>query len=107
MAVTASSASASPSLRERLQARDDNLLEVVRKGESLAFERWVDFFLENYSKPPVREFKTHEANLRAAKLLKLAFATRTLIDVTADDIELFLRDRLRQRIKTQTSNGST
>jgi integrase len=105
MAVTASSASASPSLRERLQARDDNLLEVVRKGESLAFERWVDFFLENYSKPPVREFKTHEANLRAAKLLKLAFATRTLIDVTADDIELFLRDRLRQRIKTQTSNG--
>jgi len=38
-------------LRERLQARDENLLEVVRKGETLAFGQWADFFLENYSKP--------------------------------------------------------
>ena len=37
-------------LRERLQARDDNLLEVVRKGETLAFGEWADRFLENYSK---------------------------------------------------------
>jgi integrase len=92
-------------LRERLQARDGNFLEVVRKGENLTFGQWADFFLENYSKPPVREFKTHEANLRATKHLKLAFETRTLIDVTADDIELFLRERLRQRIKTKTSEG--
>ena len=92
-------------LRERLQARDGNFLEVVRKGENLTFGQWVDFFLENYSKPPVREFKTHEANLRATKHLKLAFETRMLIDVTADDIELFLRERLRQRIKTKTSEG--
>ena len=61
--------------------------------------------MENYSKPPVREIKTHEANLRATKHLKLVFATRRLIDVTAEDIEGFLRDRLRQRIKTKTSNG--
>jgi len=92
-------------LRERLQARDGNFLEIVRRGENLTFGQWADFFLENYSKPPVRELKTHEANLRAAKHLKLAFATRRLIDVTPDDIELFLRDRLRQRVKTETNNG--
>ena len=40
-------------------------LEIVRKGEQLNFQRWVDFFLENYSKPPIRAAKTHEANLRA------------------------------------------
>ena len=92
-------------LRERLQARDGNFLEVVRRGENLTFGQCVDFFLENYSKPPVRELKTHEANLRAAKHLKLVFATRRLIDVMADDIELFLRERLRQRVKTKTKNG--
>ena len=25
---------------------------------------WVDFFLENYSRPPIRAEKTHEANQR-------------------------------------------
>ena len=49
-------------LRERLQARDNNVLEVVRKGEALSFGQWADFFLENYSKPPIRAEKTHEAN---------------------------------------------
>jgi DNA-binding MarR family transcriptional regulator len=41
-------------LRERLQARDDKILDVVRKGEQLQFADWVDFFLDNYSKPPIR-----------------------------------------------------
>jgi integrase len=92
-------------LRERLQARDGNFLEIVRRGENLTFGQWADFFLENYSKPPIRELKTHEANLRAAKHLKRAFATRRLIDVMADDIELFLWDRLRQRIRIKTNSG--
>ena len=39
-------------LRERLQSRDDRILDVVRKGEQLQFSDWADFFLENYSKPP-------------------------------------------------------
>jgi hypothetical protein len=30
----------------------------------------VDFFLENYSQPPLRAEKTHEANLRAGQHLK-------------------------------------
>src|ERR1700722_5693371 len=81
---------ANQKLRERLQARDGNILRVVRKGESLTFEDWTDLFLENYSKPPVREPKTHMANLRAANHLKKVFAKRRLVEVTADDIELYL-----------------
>ena len=49
-------------LRERLQARDDNVLEIVRKGEQLPFKEWAELFLENYSKPPLRAQKTHEAH---------------------------------------------
>ena len=41
-------------LRERLQSRDNNTLDVVRKGKQLTFNEWADFFLENYSKPPIR-----------------------------------------------------
>jgi hypothetical protein len=48
-------------LRERLQARDDNTLDVVRKGEQLSSNDWADHFLENYSKPPMRASKTHVA----------------------------------------------
>ena len=41
-------------LRERLQARDGNILQIVRQGESLLFGKWTEFFMENYSKPPSR-----------------------------------------------------
>jgi hypothetical protein len=96
---------ANKKLRERLQARDGNILEVVRKGENLTFGEWADLFLENHSKPPIREPKTHVANLRAANHLKKTFATRRLVDVTADEIERYLRDRLRQRVRFKTASG--
>lgn len=96
---------ANKKLRERLQARDDNLLEVVRKGETLVFGQWADQFLENYSKPPVRAEKTHEANQRCMKHLKAAFGTSRLVDITADSIELYLRDRLRQRVTVKAKLG--
>jgi hypothetical protein len=32
-------------LRERLSDHDQNVLEVVRKGERLLFREWADFFL--------------------------------------------------------------
>jgi len=92
-------------LRERLQARDDNLLEVIRKGETLAYEQWADFFLENYSKPPVRAEKTHEANKRCTKHLKAAFGASRLVDITADSIEIYLRERLRQRVRVRVKLG--
>jgi integrase len=96
---------ANKKLRERLQERDDNLLEVIRKGETLAYGQWADFFLENYSKPPVRAEKTHEANERCTKHLKAAFAMSRLVDITADSIEMYLRDRLRQRVRVKVKLG--
>jgi integrase len=96
---------ANKKLRERLQARDENLLEVIRKGETLAYEQWADYFLENYSKPPIRAAKTHEANERCMKHLKAAFGTSRLVDITADSIELYLRERLRQRVGVKAKLG--
>ncbi|MGA8273611.1 MAG: tyrosine-type recombinase/integrase [Candidatus Sulfotelmatobacter sp.] len=92
-------------LRERLQARDGNLLEVIRKGEALGFGEWVDSFLENYSKPPIRAPKTHQANMRCATHLKTAFPGRKLVDITADAIEDYLRSRLRRRVRVRVARG--
>jgi len=104
-ALTADWQEAQKMLRTRLQARDGNVLHVVRKGETLSFGEWADFFLENYSKPPVRQPGTHVANLRCVQHLKKAFATRRLIDVGPDEIELYLRERLRQRVKVRVGKG--
>lgn len=61
---------ANKKLRERLLARDANLLEVVRKGETLTYGQWADSFLENYSRPPMRAPGTHSANERCIKHLR-------------------------------------
>jgi integrase len=96
---------ANKKLRERLDARDNRVLEIVRKGEQMGFEPWVEFFLENYSKPPIRADKTHAANMRASKHLKAAFQGYKLADLTADGIELYLRKRLRDRVRVRTAAG--
>src|SRR5258706_12569814 len=62
-------------LRERLQARESNGLDVIREGEKLSLEQRADFFLGNYSKPPRRAEKTHQMNLRFPKQFKDAFAS--------------------------------
>jgi hypothetical protein len=59
-------------LRERLQARDNNTLALIRKGEELTVAQWVDFFLENFSKPPIRTEKTHLCYGRVGNHLKTA-----------------------------------
>jgi integrase len=92
-------------LRDRLRARDENRLEIVHKGEALSFGEWADSFLENHSKPPIRAVKTHKANERCVKHLKAAFLTSRLVDVTADSIELYLRERLRQRVRIKAKLG--
>ena len=92
-------------LRERLQARDDKILDVVRKGEQLQFSEWADFFLENYSKPPMRAEKTHDANQRASAHLKSAFGQHSIGEITADDIEHYLRRRLQARVQVRTAGG--
>jgi len=92
-------------LRERLQARDNNTLSSLRRGQDLAFGEWADFYLENFSKPPFRALKTHEVNQRALKHLRVTFEGIKLGDLTADEIEEYLRDRLTQRVVIQTRNG--
>jgi integrase len=92
-------------LRERLQARDQNTLQTIRRGEQMLFNGWVDFFLENYSKPPIRAAMTHKANITALKHLMPEFAERRLAEIDADQIEHYLRHRLRQRNRVRTGSG--
>src|SRR5580698_11659341 len=63
-------------LRDRLQARDQNTLPTIRRGEQLLFNDWVEFFLENYSQPPMRAAATHRANKMALKHLTPEFGQR-------------------------------
>jgi len=92
-------------LRERLQARDNNTLPALRRGQDLNFGEWADFYLENFSKPPFRASKTREVNERALKHLRKMFENTKLADVTADDIEGFLRRRLKQRVQVKAKEG--
>jgi len=92
-------------LRERLQARDNNTLPALRRGRNLAFGEWTDFYLENFSKPPFRAQKTHEVNERALKHLRAMFENTKLAELTADDIEAYLRGRLKQRVRVKTKTG--
>ncbi len=103
--LTADWQEANKRLRERLQSRDDNLLEIRRKGETLTYGQWADFFLETYSKPPMRAAKTHEVNGRCIMHLKTALGMSKLGDITADSIESYLRDRLRQRVRVKVKIG--
>jgi integrase len=103
--LTADWQEANKRLRERLQSRDDNLLEIRRKGETLTYGQWADFFLETYSKPPMRAAKTHEANGRCIMHLKTALGMSKLGDINSDSIESYLRDRLRQRVRVKVKIG--
>lgn len=96
---------AQKALRERLQARDNNTLPALRRGQDLTFGEWSDFYLENFSKPPFRAPKTHEVNQRALKHLRKMFENTKLAELTADDIEMYLRRRLRQRALVKTKDG--
>ncbi len=92
-------------LRERLQARDNNTLPALRRGQDLTFGEWSDFYLENFSRPPFRAQKTHEVNQRALKHLRKTFESTKLAELTADDIEMYLRKRLKQRALVKTKAG--
>ena len=92
-------------LRERLQARDNNVLAVVRKGEKFIFDEWADFFLEHYSQLPIRAAKTHAANCNALKQLGPVLGRRKLSAITSDEIETHLRQRLREQKHVRTALG--
>src|SRR5215475_14653635 len=84
-------------LRERLNARDNNTLEVLRRGKQVTFNEWADFFLANYSEPPIRALKTHEAIKNALKTLRPVFGNSRLSEIDATQIESHLRARLQQK----------
>ena len=92
-------------LRERLQARDNNTLPALRRGQDLTFGEWSDFYLENFSRPPFRAQKTHEVNQRVLKHLRKTFEGTKLAELTADEIEMYLRKRLKQRALVKTKAG--
>jgi hypothetical protein len=89
----------------RVQARDNNTLHIVRKGEQLAFGEWADFFLENYSKPPIRAASTHEANENALKSLRPVFGPMKMTEIDATQIEIHLRNRLKHRKHVRRKEG--
>jgi hypothetical protein len=103
--LTENWAEAQKYLRERLQARDNDTLPSLRRGQNLAFGEWADFYLENFSKPPFRAPKTHEINERVLKHLRTMFETTKLANLTADDIEHYLRQRLKQRVLVKAKVG--
>jgi hypothetical protein len=74
-------------------------------GRTLQFGEWADFYLENFSKPPFRAEKTHAVNQRALKHLRNMFENTKLAEVTADDIEMYLRRRLKQRVLVKSKDG--
>jgi len=92
-------------LRERLQARNNNALDTVRKGKHLTFDEWADFFLENYSKPPIRADATHTANQTALRTLRPKFGALKLVEIDTSLIESHLRSRLRQGRRVHRKTG--
>ena len=92
-------------MRERLQSRDDNILDVVRKGKQTTFDEWADFFLENYSKPPIGARKTHEANQAAMKNLDSHVWSNQAGRASSHAIEVYLRQRLGQRVRRKPGRG--
>jgi len=94
-------------LRERLQARDDNVLEIVRSGEHTTFREWATVFLDHHSKPPLRSAKTHESHQRAVKHLSRAIGSRTLTEISPGVIEGYLRARLLARFRERRARASS
>lgn len=75
------------------------------REQDLTFGEWSDFYLENFSRPPFRAQKTHEVNQRALKHLRKMFESTKLAELTADNIEMYLRKQLQQRAPVKTKAG--
>jgi len=80
-------------------------MPLLRKGEQLTFAQWSEHFLEAFAKPPIRARKTHLSYTRVAKHLNAGFGEVLLVDLTADLIEAYLRQRLEQRVQITRSEG--
>ncbi len=92
-------------LRDRLDARDEGKLGTMLSGKNLTFNEWSDWFLERRSKPPYRSDKTHQGNLEVLKNLRPVFGEMRLSDMTSEQIEEYIEDRLRSERKVRTKLG--
>jgi site-specific recombinase XerD len=70
------------------------------------FNEWTEFLLANYSKPPIRAPKTHEANENALKTLRPMFGASKIVDIDPAQIEVHLRTRLQQKRHVRRKSGS-
>ena len=76
------------------------------RASNSRFRQWAELFLENYSKPPSAQPKTHEANDRARHApeqgIRRSASWRTC---RATRSKAILRHRLRQRVQRKTKAG--
>jgi integrase len=92
-------------MRKRLVARDEGLLPGAAPSGGITFNKWADWFVKNRSKPPFRSEKTHLQNLGALKFLRLRFGKHRLSDITAEEIESYLMNRLNTGKRVHTKLG--
>ena len=58
-------------LRERVQARDENVLQIVRKGEELAFKQWVTQLLRQGDAKVFKKYSQMKLQMKREALQKL------------------------------------
>jgi excisionase family DNA binding protein len=75
------------------------------KGRGVNRDPMGGFFLENFSKPPIRIEKTHLCYSRVGNHVKTAVGRRQLVDLPAQEIEAYLRCRLNQRVRVRRKTG--
>ena len=92
-------------LRKRLVARDEGLLPSTSPDGGITFNQWADWFLENRSRPPFRSENTHQRNLGALKFLRPRFGAKRLADITPEEIESYLMNRLNTGKRVHTKMG--
>ena len=86
-------------LRERLTDRDQNVLDIVRKGEQLLFHEWADFFLQNYSQPPLREGSYRALASTANNFARESFMDELAAAAGADPLEFRLANLENPRLR--------
>ena len=92
-------------MRKRLVARDEGLPPSALPDGGIRFNEWADWFLANRSQPPFRSENTHRLNLGALKFLRPRFGKNKLSDITVEEIEAYLMNRLNTGKRVYTKLG--
>ena len=92
-------------MRKRLVARDEGLLPSAAPDGEISFNQWADWFLANRSNPPFRSEKTHRQHVGALKFLRPRFGKHKLANITPEEIEAYLMNRLNTGKRVYTRTG--